>query len=538
MEYVGLAPVRAIVNDNLYGSIPVNEIEYRIIQTPVFNRLHYIKQLGTAYLVYPGAKHSRFEHSLGVMHLATKILNNLLDSLDATEFHELFTPVAFQKISSVYNSSRDYRNRFSNYIEFLRAFLVQSIRLAGLLHDIGHYPHSHVVEEALGYRGLHEKHSIEIILRWRELEHILRETTIYLDRSSYTGITREHIVAILMNTGQREEFIENNSNYVPMLTLWGYDLLHKIISGVFDADRLDYLRRDALHTGMVYGYIDIDRIIQNMHIVRSDRSCIICYDVKALPALEDMIDARIKMYKLVYFHHKSVILAEIVKRMLTKAIEYEEKGVKILPNESTKSILLDKYVEIVINDPYRVTDEILIHIAKSILDNEFIDYNTKYYAKAFIDRRLLPFTVFKREEELMDFIKKINGGNVSQELSSYRKYMNVIIKKLKELEDKDYDYKGNTLKIMVVPVKYYGVHSPRIFIKTPIGISSIEEVSSFIRWVKKRYEDYSYAYVYAYLVDEKTMINMKYSKSGREELYRVVRGIIGNYIRSFIKNII
>ena len=538
MEYVGLAPVRAIINDNLYGSIPVNEIEYMIIQTPVFNRLHYIKQLGSTYLVYPGAKHSRFEHSLGVMHLATKILDNIIDSIDATEFHELFTPEAFQKLSSIYSSSREYRNRFSNYIEFLRAFLVQSIRLAGLLHDIGHYPHSHVVEEALGYRGLHEKHSIEIILKWRELDQILEETTIYLDNSSYTGITREHIAAILMNTGEREEFIENNSNYVPMLTPWGYDLLHKIISETFDADRLDYLRRDALHTGMVYGYIDIDRIIQNTHTIRSGRSYIICYDVKALPALEDMIDARIKMYKLVYFHHKSVVLAEIVKRMLERAIEYEEKGIKIFPRETVKSILLDKYVETVINDPYRVTDEVLIRIAKYILNNKSIDDNTKYYAKAFIDRRLLPFTVFKREEELTDFIKKTINSKVSQEPNSLRKHLDIIINELKKLEDRDYDYKGNTLKIMVVPVKYHGVHGSQILIKTHIGISNLDEVSSFIKWVKKRYENYSYAYIYAYLVDENTMINMKYSKSNREELYRIVREIISDYIKSFIKGIV
>ncbi len=88
-----------------------------------------------------------------------------------------------------------------------------------------------------------------------------------LDGSEVTGITTEHIVAILMDSSRRKQLLLKSKSYIPLLNSHGHDLLHKIISGVFDADRLNYLRRDALQTCIVYGTVDIDRIIDNIHAV-------------------------------------------------------------------------------------------------------------------------------------------------------------------------------------------------------------------------------------------------------------------------------
>lgn len=159
-----------------------------------------------------------------------------------------------------------------------------------------------------------------------------------------------------MNSPNRKQPLLESKSYIPLLNSHGYDLLHKIIPGVFDADRLDYLRRDALQTGVVYGIVDIDRIMDNIHAVRNKDSFLIYYDLKALPALEDMLGSRIKMYKLVYCRHKNVLLAGITRRMIYEAISLSDRR----KDYKYKRILVDDIVDTLIFSPWKVTDDLLI----------------------------------------------------------------------------------------------------------------------------------------------------------------------------------
>ncbi len=507
VEVVGLARVRAVINDSLYGVIPVNEIEYSIIQTPVYNRLHEIRQLGSAHLVYPGAKHSRFEHSIGVMHLATRMLDNILSGMSPNELNELFTPTAYQKIMGLYERGYFKELGFHSHIDLLKAYLIQSIRLAGLLHDIGHYPYSHVIEEAFGSRGLHEKHTIDIILSWREFRNILKELKIPINRDSYTGLTSEHIASILVKESLRESVLNKNPYYYPLLTNKGYSLLHKIVSGFFDADRLDYLRRDALYTGIVYGLIDVDRIIENMYVTESNEDYTIYYDIKALPALEDMLDSRIKMYKLIYYHHKNVVLAEITRRMIKGALELESSGLRLVDEYSLKELFINKYVDIILKKPWILTDHVLYRIASSILDKVSPDNRTYYYARAFIDRRLLPFTLFKREEDLYNYITSIVGERI--EFSEYKLIVKKIIDKIEYIDEREFVIDKYTIRFITSKIVYHGVSKPGVLIKVSGVLRNIDELSNYIKWIEKQYGDYMYVYIYAYTPDISSMKSYK-----------------------------
>ncbi len=520
--YIGLSRVRAIINDSLYGSIPINEIEYSIIQTPTFNRLHHIKQLGPVYLVYPGAKHSRFEHSIGVMHLSTRIIGNILGSMEDNEVIDLFNSDALYILRGLYEGGFFDRKVYPTFYDLCYNIIVQTMRLSGLLHDLGHYPYSHVVEEALGERGLHEQMTWNIISRWSELRRILNRTTyFYNDRK--TGITPEHIIAVLMDTGSREEFLDTLTGYTPLLNNHGYDLLHRIISGPFDADRLDYLRRDALHTGIVYGIVDVNRVVENIYARRSGRRYLLYYDTKAIPALENMVDSRIRMFKLVYYHHKNIVLAEVTRRLVSSALELSCRYDKCY----YRDLLVNKYVDTVINAPHKVTDNLLYEMATYVLDRANEGDEAYYYASAYLDRRLLPITLFKREEDLYYFIlKAIGAKDLSRK--NYTLLLEQIINKSSKLLENIKKHTG--FELLIVPVRYHGLSTSSIMIDVGGRLRKLSDVSNYVRWIEKYYLAHRHLFLYVFSRNTNTMRSLKINLSLRTEVFDSIINILKEFI--------
>ena len=238
------------IRDSLYGNIKVEGIFLDLIEMPELQRLHGIKQLGFTYLVYPGANHTRLEHSLGVCYVAKKICDSLQIENDA-------------------------------------------ISVAALLHDVGHGPFSHTLEYLMHKRTGkdHVEITKEIIEGKRKLEDFEYDFTIKEILANY-GVDAREIIDIL----------SGNKGY-----------LSEIIHGSLDADQIDYLIRDAYYTGVAYGIIDSDRIIQTMKIWNDS----IVFERKGVSALESMLVARALMYSSVYLH-KTVRIAEL---MLIKAVE-------------------------------------------------------------------------------------------------------------------------------------------------------------------------------------------------------------------------
>ncbi len=220
-----------IIKDPVHGYVEIDDIFLPLLDSPELQRLRHIRQLGFAYLVYPGANHSRFEHSLGTMHLAG-IIGRQLGLGD----HEKNAVIA-----------------------------------AALLHDIGHGPFSHASEPLMEEFSGHSHQEIGSLL----------------DQS---GIT----------TALQAAGIET-SELVHLVT--GRHPLAGIIHGSLDADRMDYLVRDAHYTGAPYGTVDTQRLVR--HLIRADEGLVI--DENGINAAESLLIARTLMRSAVYFHHVSRI---------------------------------------------------------------------------------------------------------------------------------------------------------------------------------------------------------------------------------------
>lgn len=250
-----------ILKDPLYGFISIEEPYKSIIGTKEFQRLRNIKQLGLSYLIYPSANHSRFEHSLGSFYLAKKIIERI-----ASE----------KKIQP-------------KSVPYSREFIA-----AALLHDIGHYPFSHAIENSIRLvnGSSHEQQTLNII-RNSEITEILKKTKLKIELIC--------------------DFISGKGKF------------GKLIAGQIDADRLDYLKRDSYYTGVAYGVTEVDVIIKSME-VKKDKYFV---EEKFLPAFESILISRYLMYTMVYMHRRTLV----ANNMLRAAFEESINSGEIKPAE-------------------------------------------------------------------------------------------------------------------------------------------------------------------------------------------------------------
>jgi len=249
--------------DPVHGLIPVDEREVAIIQSQAFQRLRDIRQLGNTYLVYHGAEHTRFGHSIGVMHLVSRAIDSLSKNGPLHSFKE--------------NHLADYNN------------LIQTARLAALLHDIGHGPFSHVGEdkefglfpELIDIDGIsktgHEVFSHLII------KNILGPEI----EKQFTDIKLADILSMLLGTPQNAQ----------------QHFVCDLLDGQLDVDKMDYLLRDSHYCGVKYGYYDLDRIMDVICICPSDYDeWQLGVESDGVHAVEELIFARYWMFLQVYFH--------------------------------------------------------------------------------------------------------------------------------------------------------------------------------------------------------------------------------------------
>jgi len=251
----------------IHGFISLNDWEWEVISQPAFQRLRRIRQLAWTDYVYPGAMHTRFEHSLGVMHTATLLYDAIRTSSENVLTSEL-----------AYNDAGLKRDR-------------QLVRFAALLHDVGHAPFSHASEDLMpdqgnGKRYAHEDYSVAVIRN--ELRKAIEEHPL---NGNY-GFHAEDIAALIEGSARAKQSV-----------FW-----RDLISGQMDADRMDYLLRDSYHAGVQYGRFDLHRLISTIRAIpgaegHPPRLGIIEGGVHAAEAL---VLARYFMFTQVYFHKTRV----------------------------------------------------------------------------------------------------------------------------------------------------------------------------------------------------------------------------------------
>jgi HD superfamily phosphohydrolase len=266
----GAVNKKKIINDPLYGFITVpTDLIFDLIEHPYLQRLRHIKQLGLTDFVYPGAVHSRFQHALGAMHLMGRVLESLKTKGIEINSHEC-----------------------------------EAAQIAILLHDIGHGPFSHALEETI-------------------LPGIKHESISYL----FLGELNKHFdgaldlaLKIFRNSYHRKFF-------------------HQLVSSQLDIDRLDYLQRDSFYSGVIEGTIGTDRIVAMLN-VKGDQLVV---DEKGVYSIESFLHARRLMYWQVYLHKTSVSAERMIVNLIKRAKYLTHSGENLPGSEPLKIFLKQNY---------------------------------------------------------------------------------------------------------------------------------------------------------------------------------------------------
>ncbi len=328
-------PSRKIINDPVYGFITIDdELIFKIIAHPYYQRLRRIHQMAMALLVYPGAVHTRLHHSLGAYHLMRNAL------------HEL-------KNKGVEISKEED----------------QAAKIAILLHDIGHGPFSHALENVL-IEGMH--HEEISLLLMKELNKQFN--------------------------GQLQMAIDIFTNAYPK------KFLHQLISGQLDVDRMDYLTRDSFFSGVSEGVIGYDRILKMLTVHNGD----LMVEEKGIYSIEKFLVSRRLMYWQVYLH-KTVVCAEQMLKKIIKRAKYIKASTQLplnqFINEPVNTVTLEQFCNL---DDYDIVsaikgwcthqDKVLSCLSKGIINRDLL--KVKYFAE--------PVKEEMMEEKIQEAMQKLN----------------------------------------------------------------------------------------------------------------------------------
>lgn len=330
-----------LVHDPVHRTIELEDFAVRLVDTPEFQRLRRITQLGLAFLAYPSARHTRFEHSLGTYHLAKEI------------------------------SSRNPE-------------IEEGVVYAALLHDLGHYPFSHTLE------SLFPKHEANTV--W------------------------------IIKHGEIGDVIGERYSLKEVLGLLG----HPLVSGDIDADRMDYLVRDAYYTGVAYGLVDLERLVRNLHW---DGKRLLVRE-KGLTAAQNLLLARSMMYSTVYQHHVS----RIAGAMITEAVKLEglaQEEVRTMDEIDLISRLRGSE-RAEVRELVRAVDERMLYkralcSGKELLEGELRDIKKTLEAE-FNHLAILDYPPKPKFEERNAFVETLEGVKRLSEVSP-------LVRSLVELKD-------------------------------------------------------------------------------------------------------
>ncbi|WP_374329391.1 HD domain-containing protein [Soonwooa sp.] len=329
-----------IINDPVHGFIKIpHEILYDVIEHPYFQRLRRISQTGLLSLVFPGAKHTRFHHALGAMHL-------------------MFTALETLKLKGISISKEEEK----------------AALLAILLHDVGHGPFSHALENRLMDNWHHEKLSLLLMTKLNE---------------EFSG---ELTLAIEMFKGQ-----------------YSRKFFNQLISSQLDVDRLDYLKRDSFYTGVSEGNVNTQRIISMLNVSNDE----LVVDSKGIYSVENYLTARMFMYWQVYYHKTAALSEHLLVKILGRAKKLVSEGISLDAPKYLKYFLENQHFEeeneLNLKNFTMLDDMDVYQAIKSWTESD--DFVLSYLCKAVIYRHF-PKTMSSSQYFSEDFIQtKIHKTN-------------------------------------------------------------------------------------------------------------------------------
>ena len=327
-----------ILNDPIYGFITIpNSLIFDLIEHKYFQRLRRITQMGLSYLVYPGAHHTRFHHALGCMHLMQKAVNVL-------------------RFKGVIVSNDEET----------------ALYVAILLHDIGHGPFSHAMENSIVSGVSHE----DISLQFMEC----------LNKEFNGSLT----LAIQIFKG------EYHRNF-----------MHQLISGQLDMDRADYLKRDSFYTGVAEGNVNSERLITMLNVVDDN----LVVEAKGIYSVEKFLIARRFMYWQVYLHKTSLVAEQLLIRVLKRAKELTSNGIKLDASPALlyflkNTISLEDFTFENLEQFSRLDDYDIVSAMKQWQFHE--DFVLKNLCEMIINRALLTIKIKKKKIDDKSFNEHID----------------------------------------------------------------------------------------------------------------------------------
>lgn len=416
--------------DPLHGDIKLSEIEKWIIKHPIFTRLRKVKQNTFLYYVFPSANHTRFEHSIGVMHLAGKIFDSCKENFATGQKKKEKYSIKGQ--SSFYNL---------NILEDREEIYYQELRLAALLHDIGHGPLSHlfdefaiskdsflkIVKESRVLKNYYSEFEKLITANKNKVEHEIISCAfifILIDELKTRHITDEHKFSpsakIIIESLSAERIVkliepdfENLEEFTDLKENNYTSFFSRIITSFpIDADRMDYLLRDSYFSGVTYGIYDINRIFASFMATKDGANNVfLAYKESGLDSMLRFIQSRSHLYNQVYFHKTN----RSANSMLAYASRSSEiSGIKLLDKRTTIQSLMDFYIknsdEVFLN--YTVKEK----VSKEKVEKEVLD-------------DLLKRKLFKRVYQVKIILTKDNFSNFNK-INTIKQAINEKLKSL------------------------------------------------------------------------------------------------------------